>query len=972
MSIGGNVYDATDDPVSSITNPDSSFTVPAGSYKYQVVANETGDWNLSSASMTDSLSGGYMQFTGYVQVNAYTISENAPGSDLTDEQAIANLSARTPAQTVWVKVDGTTSFQFKPKEIGLTGNYAYLLTYYAKPVNTENVTQVIVDNTFSLSGEVGIGNGSYQLAGIDVKASVTVEGEKHFSAEKFSWYYEEPKVTTGDFKNGALYWVIRVDGNVLPSDTAIRDVTNGASGSKHYIRDGSLVGVYTSDLDINSLTDYADLDALKNYNYLTALGSSKYTIEKDNNSLTLTLQEDLTLEAGSFLYIILKTEPDTLPNGKRDSYTFNNQLQSSSDGSNWLDHNVASKTLYGSENTFKELGRVFTYSGSGNITDIQGGTKQAIDTTALNGTAGTFAAWQIHVNYEGNLSGQYRVVEEIPEGMEVSYVRIWWAGSKITSESNRPTTPQITNLGPEWTEHSLVSGTNGIGNQTTYYYTNGQQVIWDIGNLIAGYEKDQYAVEYQIVCRVTDPDVLLGGVSKEFNNVVKLQNSEGETIGTDSNGVKIQKQTLSKTGTYDPETNGGRYPFKITLNELGEDLVSGADTITLVDELSSTLILDAASIRVINTRTEEEVSDWTASVEGQTLKMVLPDNLPLTITYETTINAVPGQTISISNNAHWEGYTTPSGGSVEDNNFSYSTGGTVGVETTPSVTVKKLDQYNTSTVLSGAEFSLKEGTFTDGIFAETTEGLSLTGKTDEDGTLTFGRESTETMKYNTVYCLTETKAPDGYVLDAAPHYFAVAKQNDDGSYPAFPEGVTVWYQSANYTYQAYNHKGEVTVEKKFLDAGGSFLEKIDGTYRFGIYTSENPTGEPLETVTIKYANNTVTPEGGIAKFTNLNLGTYYIYELDDDAKPIQGGTMAAVNRNRFTVSYTNGPAVTISTDGSTTAAVTVTNQVCYPELPQTGGAGTTLYTIGGLLIMIASSLLLYIYTKRRREESTSS
>lgn len=81
------------------------------------------------------------------------------------------------------------------------------------------------------------------------------------------------------------------------------------------------------------------------------------------------------------------------------------------------------------------------------------------------------------------------------------------------------------------------------------------------------------------------------------------------------------------------------------------------------------------------------------------------------------------------------------------------------------------------------------------------------------------------MSYNTVYCLTETVAPEGYVLDAVPHYFAVAKQQEDGKCPTFPNGVTVWYQSADYTYQAYNHKGEATVAKAFLDAGGNHLAK---------------------------------------------------------------------------------------------------------------------------------------------------
>lgn len=983
VSMSGSVYDATGSSVTQITPPDSSFTVPAGSYKYQVAANEAGDWDLSSASMADSLGSQYkyMEFVGYVRVDAYTIGDDAPGSGLDDAGAVANLSSRAPDQTVWVKVDGQTSFRFTPKQIGLKGTQAYLLTYYAQPTNIDGITQVVVSNSFNLSGTVGIGNIQYELAGIGVEASVIVEGDNRFAAEKQSWYYEEPKATTGDFANGALYWVIKVDGTVLPSGTAIRDVTNAAGGSAHYIRGTSLVGVYTGNLRTNSLADYADLDSLIARGPLTALGSSSYTVEKDNSSLTLTLNTEISLAEGDSLYLIVKTEPDKRPANKRDAFTYNNKLQSRSDGTNWLDHNTASKTLYGSENIFKELGRVFTYPGSGNsITDIQPpGTKQAISTDALNG-AGTYVAWQIHVNYEGSLSGRYRVVEQIPDGMEVTYVRMWWLGSKAVLQDSKPTFVQLTAeeiaaLGVSWTEHEKPLPSNNAGPQTNYYYTNGQRVIWDIDNLVAGGGKrDEYAVEIQIVCKVTDPGVLLGGVSKEFNNVVSLQNSKGAIIGNDSNGVTIEKQTLSKQGTYNPETNGGRYPFKITLNELGEDLVSGSDTITLVDELSDTLILDTTSIRVVNTNTNETVPNWTPSVVGQTLKIVLPDNLPLTVTYEATVNAAPGQTISISNNAHWEGYTTPSGGSVEVKEFRYSTGGTAGADTSPSVTVKKLDQNNTSQALPGAKFTLEEVTYADGTFTPTTGGLSLTGTTGGDGTLTFGKESGQTMWHNTVYCLTETVAPEGYVLDAVPHYFAVVKQQEDGSYPTFPNGVTVWYQSADYTYQAYNHKGEATVAKKFLDAGGNRLEKINGAYRFGIYAEANPIGDPLQEVTITYANSTVTPESGTAKFTNLTLGgTYYIYELDDSSQPISGNVQATVNSSSFLVTYTNGPAVTVPADGSAAATVTVTNQVCYPELPNTGGAGTIPYTIGGFLLLTgAAFLLLYHHTKRRKEDSVSS
>ena len=80
-----------------------------------------------------------------------------------------------------------------------------------------------------------------------------------------------------------------------------------------------------------------------------------------------------------------------------------------------------------------------------------------------------------------------------------------------------------------------------------------------------------------------------------------------------------------------------------------------------------------------------------------------------------------------------------------------------------------------------------------------------------------------------------------------------------------------------------------------------------------------------------------------------------------------------MNGANFLVTYSNGPAVTIPESGTATATVTVTNQVCYPELPNTGGAGTIPYTIGGFLLLTgAAFLLLYHHTKRRKEDSVSS
>ena len=127
----------------------------------------------------------------------------------------------------------------------------------------------------------------------------------------------------------------------------------------------------------------------------------------------------------------------------------------------------------------------------------------------------------------------------------------------------------------------------------------------------------------------------------------------------------------------------------------------------------------------------------------------------------------------------------------------------------------------------------------------------------------------------------------------------------------------------------------------------------------------------MQTVTLAFTTGQASQN--TAKFSDLELGkTYYIYELDDDGKPVRNGETALVGGNQFAVTYPGGSAVTIASDGSG-SAVTVTNSVSYPELPQTGGAGTKLYTMGGLMLIAAASLLLlYNHTRRRKEDSASS
>ena len=940
ISISGRVFDATGtEPVEEI-NPPENFTAPAGSYLYTVLVNELGDWNVTSASMTDKLDSTYMQFVGYVKVEALDIKN---GNSVVD--------------TLWVKVDGNTSFNFTMAQLGLTGNnYSYRLSYYAQPKTVEGTAAVIVKNSFTLSGEIIPGTGDpFTLTGVTASKDVILKGGNTIEAKKLSWYYEGPTSSSGNYSKGTLYWAIKVDGDSVRAGTYMQDYLQTGSDYS-FIRADSLVGLYTSPLSESDLTGFTNLNAALNSGQLTEVENDFYSVEyvigertQDYSYATIKMEKTLPLD-GKSLYIFIKTAPAFLPPHPffGSPLYYRNYLRTSDDGQNWTKRGRAEDILYEGTNLWKKVGAVFKFNGE-SIQETTSGSVGTILTQEL-GQPGMFVSWEITVNYAGELSGGYRLEDTIPDGMELAYLRVLSRGS----QAQNTTVPRLTDLGADYTEHMTTA--NSV---TAYYYTDGNSLVWDVDNLVAGRVVNNCAVTFQIVCRVTDPAVLLGGEEKQFNNQVILYGEDGRQRDIDSQSVNVSTSTLKKT----VETGARTLPFTIQVNSLGEDLLAGTDYLTVVDTLSETLQLDPTSITVTNTNTGASVP-YTASVEGSTLRITIPDGVPITISYKARVQVKPGVKVAIRNDAHWEGYASTSSGTIIDDDYAYAAGGTAVGSSTPTVEIIKYDSGSVTTRLPGAEFEMAEGTMDNGTFTPT-EGKTWTGTTDANGVLAFGADPL--MAYNTVYRIVETKAPDGYVLDAAPHYFLVAKANADGSYPEYPDGVDVWYESDTYEFRMGNGRGEASVTKCFAGLEGE-ASPVSGTYRFGLYDTPNPVGDPMQTVSISFADGDSGSK--TAKFTNLVLGeTYYLFELDDAGKPILNERVGTVNGNQFKVSYSDSAMVTIGTAQSN---VTVTNNISYPVLPETGGRGIGMFTIGGLTLMLAAVILLYTHSKRRKGESTFS
>ena len=978
ITMNDNRYDLTSGKITQDTSTDTTFTVPAGSYPYTVNVNETqGDWDATSVSMKDTLTpNDKMEYTGYVKVEAREYNSASSNTDKYDVK-----------ETKWVKIDKLTEFTLKPSELGWTNNnYAYKFTYYATPKNTGAFSSAVVNNKFTLSGFVK-GESSIDISGIYSQTEITISGQFKMNLKKEAWYYEEPKADASTWKNGKIYWVIEVNGTAILQNTSFRDaISNGTGLQNSYLHSDSLVGIYKGTLsEGNTITGYKNLQDIKDQFTDPKLTNEKNFSGAGNYSELTVKAKNTIFLGGEKLYFIVQSEPQLLPVNYRDCFTYRNQIQTSDDGTKWIDQGSADKSLYSGADILKELGQTFTYDGT-TVTSNQDGTDKdygsnkasdKIAASELDKTTGPgqYAAWVFKLNYAGELSGSYQVLEQIPDGMELAYIRIKWVGDKQKQQYIQ--SKEINGL-DGWTKKTtgnLETDNPGKSVETTYY-VKGNQALIELGDFIAGKERDNYSVDVQVVCRVTDPKVLLGGENKTFTNHVTLQTTEGKEISTATSPATITPQKIGKTFVSDQQ----KITFTIEANQLGEALSTVEGTkLKLIDKLSSTLELDITTIQVVNKNNNAAVAVTASIRDDNTLEIEIPHNVPVKITYTATINAPPGQEVDFSNVVYWEKYSPSSGTNVKQENYSYTAGGTVSSGSTIKLQIIKKDQNNLSASLAGAEFKVVNCTrdSSTGAISEVsgTGRKEWTGTTDANGILELGTAGAGNlvMEYNTIYKVTETKAPDGYVLNQKPIYIMVPKKNEGES--DYSEDVKACINDSQikkqykstYELQVTNHKGEITVKKKFKNPGDNKSNPVSGTYKFGLYDNAEGNVNPLQTIFITYDAGETTTKSN--KFVNLDLAkTYYVFELDDKDQPIKdSSTVATVNGMEYFTSYattkTGATEPNSATNGDT---VTVTNQSRVNKLPSTGSCGVLIYRLAGaILILFAVVLMLMKYKETK-------
>ena len=961
------------------STPNTSFTIPEGSYKYTVETNKTlNDFNVNEVTMTDTLTSKHMKYVGYMKVEALEADSISRDLNKGTNDTYTLNSNYTRVDTKWVKINGQKTFSLKPSELGWTDkNYAYRFTYYARPDDLSTFTETKVKNKFTLEGVVKKGDGTFTFNKEDVsrETTLTIKGNLNLNANKQSWYYKEPDSNT--WTNGELYWVVDIGGTQINKDMVFRDLIKTGDGiTPSTLQDGSLVGIYKGTLlEGKNISDYKDIEDLKNKSGLTPI-DGKFTSQLNGtNELLLTANDDIQL-GDEKVYMIIKSEPSELPSptNNRDTKTFKNSISIEEDGE-YVSEIVAEKTLYTSPKILKELGQVFKYDGT-KVTTLQIGADKKnngdadpskIDTKLLENSKdvfnskGVFISWAFKVNYDGQLSGDYDVIDDIPNGMEFSYMRVKWHGDE--DAASKVTSKTIDNPGSDWEFRENDSPNDNKKSEHTIYYVSKdkKRTMIRLGDFTSKSVRDNNSVDVQVVCRITDPQVLLGAQPSDFINKVTLQ-KDGKDIATSSSQVPVKLNKTDKNINKElAKKNGQKLEFEINTNQLGQTLPTNDNgELTLVDRLGDNLKLDTTSVKVFNSN-NEELTNCKKSYQNNILEIKIPNNIPIKITYTATVNAKPGHSVNIANTAYWKGYSENGGKTVQES-YSYNVSGTIGASSVVNFKLTKQDENDIDKVLNGATFKIEKCTFDE--YGKMTTSEISTPTTGNDGTIA------QNLQYDTLYRITETKAPDGYVLNDKPTYILDVTKDNESYVDTVKQylkniDLEVSYQEENFNLQVRNHKGEITVVKKFInDAAGKSTKPVSGTYRFGLYDDKNTRLQPIKTITYSANDN---PDKSV-KFENLELDkTYYVYELDDQGNPITDSSKeVTINTMNYQVVYEKN-GITLSSEKNSETIV-VTNKSRTKILPSTGSMGTLIYRLLGATLVVASLICLSNINKNKRKE----
>jgi LPXTG-motif cell wall-anchored protein len=494
-----------------------------------------------------------------------------------------------------------------------------------------------------------------------------------------------------------------------------------------------------------------------------------------------------------------------------------------------------------------------------------------------------------------------------------------------------------------------------------------------------------------------------------FENRFTLKNESGRVldIGSQSQEVTMDesKEIIRKDATID---DNNIITYAVLLNTKQKDLIKNAATLKVHDELTYTetadqplrLRLVPGSVKLYEitmnadgtyTKGNEVKTNYnyeeTSTVQygrtawTHTIDLTIPDNKALVLEYKYRAAGVKTVMHNISNTCTIQGIGE--GGLDENHKIEILVKETMAQADTSGVMLYKVDANSDGVFLEKAKFNIyiwneDAGPNGEGAYIivnhpdsfELDEDMGVTDfVTSKSGMIVIDGSTIAEgqFAYNTAYYIVEKESPEGYYLSPEPYYFQIVHpeldkyprcQPDDFAGALLTRGDIIYRENVSATteisvekyWKSYNGANMTVTGKQVSEVNLELWQELEGDPNSAkIYGTYKMTPDEKGNWSL-----TIT---GLPKATKKADGTkdkdylYYIKEVS-----VSGFTLESSENN----------------GGINSGIIKLVNRELEGyELPETGGAGTQLYTTAGLLLMLSSAAyLLYIHRKRRREASS--
>lgn len=533
-------------------------------------------------------------------------------------------------------------------------------------------------------------------------------------------------------------------------------------------------------------------------------------------------------------------------------------------------------------------------------------------------------------------------------------------------------------------------------------WSSGLQYDWQWTNLLNNYPnigltKETYLDSwYYLVNKdgytpkiVISYDLAIDPDQMEVDKTVELVNNVAmDGYGSDSVKVEYTPEYMKKTAM----VNGQSAKFILDVNPDGIKLLKNGGRLQLVDVMTN-VSLDLSTLKVYDVSDNGQVelkrgTDWdygyrygyATDADGNLLSELtidLPDETPIQVVYEAVVQGEQGATVTVKNSAKLVGFSHADGST--SNSASLSSGAGGASQYNYKLSILKLAE-NGGQPLSGAKFNIEyledDGTWQSyGSFTTGSEG-GLSIDSYSDGT------QVNHIRSCTVYRITETEAPDGYLV-ADPQYVFIK-----GTYTGTVKQSCKTLEELKLILTEEQKNAIAAIESQIQAVdNAAYITVVDAPKQGISFTKVSAYNEDRllsgATFTLQKCDENGSPipgekvqtqQSGVGTgnvtFLNVEEGTYRLEETNAPSgfdKP-QGYWIVTVSDEggRRSVTFTpkaGAPDVLGSGEGGYKLPNEPTPLI---KLPTVGGNGTLAYSACGLTLMALAAALLGAQTRRRK------